>query len=468
MQSHHTHVSERQPKSRAGADPFRYRVSALGGSEKEIVARSPDSDADRHAERESLRAWTTRSSSQCGRVPRRHLEKNWSNKRATVEVVLPRSRDGGRGRASFRRAVRCKSAHACPVCGPARHAAAAEDLKAAVGAWRRAGGATMLLTLTIRHGIGQRLDIQVKLLTQAWSTFTRSRSFRRTADTLGVTYRVHSIEVQHGEQGWHPHVHALLLVEASGDLERRRAGAAKELQAQWLVAVRTALGKLAVPERQWLNFTPAVTRGATVTIYEGSGAYLVEGGRVRDGSGAPRSADAIMHAAAAGSMSDRHLWREYTAAMRGRHLVQGLGAVLKQLGGGRRAADEAKSPHVVVAAIPSRYYRSLARFPGGLYKVLVGAEALGLRGVAIAVAEVLKGISTPDPMRLSADVHCLMNQLDPRGDWFHPSRRLVAGREAGVRRTQRLRSQRIAVMRARRRASAIDVAVASEGEGSPS
>jgi hypothetical protein len=373
-----------------------------------------------------------------------------------VEIVATRG-TSGRRRASFRGAVYCKSAYACPVCMYRRRFAASADLKRVVAEWRVTGGAVYMLTLTIRHRRGHRLRKQVELLRAAWRAFIHSRTFKRIAKDLGIAHLMHSTETTHLEaSGWHPHIHALLLTRFDLGSVQRLEGAIGVLRHQWLLAVEKATATVCLPERVRAQYLPGVRDGAKLTKSVGTGDYLVKLGLHEAPSASPtrqkgRSPWAIMVSAASGDDAARALWKEYTAGMRGQHLVHGLGDIIKAIAPAARPVMPLRRPETVVALIPARIYRSISRIPGALPRVLHGAETQGLRGVAISVAADLLGVIARDPVRPPPEVHRLIRLCNPMGKCAHPCTWLPGGQTGGPTLRHLRRSREIVVALARRR-----------------
>jgi len=409
--------------------------AALGGLVQEICRRSAPESHDREYQRDALRAYTTKAARRCGRLLRKPRQVG-DDALPDVEIAVARLGSSGRRRAVILGAVRCKSPHACPKCREVRRTADAGMLKRVVGAWRRRGGSTRLLSLTIRHRRSHALAFQVRLLRVAWRILTGSRAWQRSARTLGLAHRLHTLEMTHRvRSGWHPHIHALLLTTAV----RRRdvVEAVRTIRAEWHAALRRALTELHVDPAQWVEYLPSDRHGASLVDAAGSGDYLLadapDSGTVR-GS---RCVTAIMNSAAAGNAVDCALWQEYTHAMLGAHLVHGLGDAMKALGVSRATDSVDVTPrdlarnHVTIARLSEPHYRLLERRPGAVQRILSIAETDGLRAIAIALADEVYGERTTDPRVPSAQVHRLIRRCNPAGGCAHPSTWLPAGERGG-------------------------------------
>ena len=126
------------------------------------------------------------------------------------EVVVRRAGDGT---TSYAGLTTCGSVWACPVCSAKIARQRAEELTSLVE-WNTArGGSVALLTLTMQHHAGHRLSDLRKALTKAWSHVTASRGWKYARKAAGLDGYVRAIEATHGANGWHLHIHCLLIFD---------------------------------------------------------------------------------------------------------------------------------------------------------------------------------------------------------------------------------------------------------------
>lgn len=103
--------------------------------------------------------------------------------------------------------LRCGRQHSCPVCAAKKAAERADELDRMMqgdpcGRWQ-------MVTLTLRHHAGERLEDLLAELMGALRRVRRTRAIRAVFD-LRVTATVRALEVTWGANGWHPHVHLLM------------------------------------------------------------------------------------------------------------------------------------------------------------------------------------------------------------------------------------------------------------------
>lgn len=112
------------------------------------------------------------------------------------------------GRAHFSNLQTCGSVWCCPFCSEKILRVRAIEIEHAIRNWWSLGGSVSMLTLTMRHDRGQSLAELWGALTRAWRVAAGGSSGTR-ALWRNVRW-VKRVEVTHGPNGWHVHIHALL------------------------------------------------------------------------------------------------------------------------------------------------------------------------------------------------------------------------------------------------------------------
>jgi hypothetical protein len=140
----------------------------------------------------------------CGRVARDLL----------VRLSVTPSGDAG-----LRGLTTCGSVWACPVCALSVMTGRAQELESAITAWHAQGGSVALVTLTMRHQAGQGLGACWDASGAAWRAASGgSRKVRDVFAAAGVVGWARRVEVTHGVNGWHVHVHALVFLRDPAQL----------------------------------------------------------------------------------------------------------------------------------------------------------------------------------------------------------------------------------------------------------
>ncbi len=221
------------------------------------------------------------------------------------------------GAASFAGLQTCGSVWHCPVCATKISERRREELAAAVGAWEDRGGRVLMVTYTIRHKRSDDLAASVDGLLKARRYARSGGAAVRITERFGIAGSIRALEVTHGENGWHPHLHELLFVAGDADPGELLA----ELRERWAAMVGLA-GLRDVNEH-----------GVQVEVAQMSVAeYLAKFGRarswgpehelskanVKQGRKAGKTPMGLLADYGAGGERSGALWREYAQVFKGR------------------------------------------------------------------------------------------------------------------------------------------------------
>jgi hypothetical protein len=113
------------------------------------------------------------------------------------------------GRARYRNLQTCGSVWVCPVCALIVAERRAEEIRLGLAALTAAGGSAAFATFTVSHGRGDSLERVLEGFLVAFRHLTGKPSYARLRKRSGVVGFVRVLEVTHGRNGWHPHVHVL-------------------------------------------------------------------------------------------------------------------------------------------------------------------------------------------------------------------------------------------------------------------
>lgn len=244
----------------------------------------------------------------------------WSmvSRAAGVDVVTS-SYAGAEGHyAHFEGLQTCGSVWDCPCCS-ARISNTRRDELNQLLSWARAQGHTVqMITLTARHGRADELGDLLDRMKEAKRRWAQHRAYRRLK--VMIVGSVTATEVTGGgAHGWHPHFHIIIISSAPVDLD--------ELREPWLASLRAA--GLSGTGAGW-RVQDASEAGRYVTKW-GAAEEVALGAR-KKGRGGMTPMQLL---AASCDDEDKRagaLWREYSAAFRGRRqLVWSRG--LKALAG---------------------------------------------------------------------------------------------------------------------------------------
>jgi Replication protein len=253
----------------------------------------------------------------------RHCRRFATNSESGVGVKL---RAGDR-RAHFEGLQTCGSIWSCPCCAEKILAGRVDELLAAIEAWVLGGGRVVLVTLTMRHKLGQALSDLWDGLSSAWrSASSGNRSVREALTS--VEGWVRRVECTVGRNGWHVHVHALLFV--GGDVDQAGATAmgdamftawAGRLVHDGFDAPMRGNGGLDVKLLDLAGAREDVAGYLAKGTYESAALELAGGSAKHARRGNRSTMEVLRDLVADGLVSDLALWREWEQASKGRRAL---------------------------------------------------------------------------------------------------------------------------------------------------
>lgn len=286
----------------------------------------------------------------------------------------------------------CGSVWTCPVCAARILAERAQEISTAVaeyGAHR-----SWMVTVTLRHGPHHDLYVLRRVLRDAYARLKSGRWGQRLRAELGWRGDVSALEVTHGENGWHPHLHAVWFAGSDApDAEQLADAWRRAVETTVAEHLRVAQAPASVTEqrlravvgarytddphvyaeqvRDLVGVMPSADRGAVVTQCS-DGAYLakmgleVSGGLQQTAAAGHRTAWQIAQHVAAGDVPSRRLWSDYSQALFGARQLVWSRAIRRELGLAPSRSDE------LVADVPAEPYaeRMLIEFDGQEWREL--------------------------------------------------------------------------------------------------
>lgn len=104
----------------------------------------------------------------------------------------------------------CGSVWACPVCASRVSEGRMVEVSKVLSDHREAGGTAYMATLTIPHGGWQTCKELKEVVTNVWRTIKQGAPWYRAKERFGYLGDARALEVTHGKNGWHPHIHVLI------------------------------------------------------------------------------------------------------------------------------------------------------------------------------------------------------------------------------------------------------------------
>lgn len=105
----------------------------------------------------------------------------------------------------------CSSVWLCPLCAAKISERRVKELESALESAKSQKLWVQLLTLTFPHGLGDRLSAIKRKLINAYSgVMLKGKYGQKLRSDLGFVGTIRALEVTHGPNGWHPHIHVLI------------------------------------------------------------------------------------------------------------------------------------------------------------------------------------------------------------------------------------------------------------------
>lgn len=162
--------------------------------------------------------------------------------------------------------IQCES-YACPICAQRR---AEDDRRALSVAFAQAGKLELhglMITLTLSHHTGDRLDELRAGLAKAFDATFSGRWYDELGKEYGIKGKIKSWEVTYGKNGWHPHLHVLAFLEL-------------ELAGRWLDELKAKIAERWQAKLAQLGFDASFAHGVDVTTADSEIAeYIAKWGR---------------------------------------------------------------------------------------------------------------------------------------------------------------------------------------------
>lgn len=331
----------------------------------------------RYAQREVLWAQSgIERVRKCGRVP----------VSGNGEVVI---KDNA-GVAHYAGLATCGSIWACPVCSAKIRNSRALEISRGAGNWDKNGNAVYLLTLTMPHEYGLSLAKLVPAISDGFRSVLSGRAWVSLKKAIGVVGTIRSMEVTHGANGWHPHLHVLVFFDGHPDATGL-AEFASHVQTRWKRHIVKA--GFRSPNEHGVDIQrceSAEEAGVYIAKTQDGGRAVgneISRGDMKQGRKGSRTPFEILDDFRwTGDAADLALWGEYERATRARQAItwsKGLRGLL-ELEAEEQTDEELAAAEVGgddLAVIPAVYWKRIVAIPGLSSYLLDQAEAGGLARV---------------------------------------------------------------------------------------
>ena len=302
------------------------------------------------------------------------------------------------GSAHFGGVETCGSVWACPVCAVKITEGRRLDIEAVLKGHRDAGGVAFMATLTIPHHRFQSCGELRRAVSGAWRKAKGGKAWVCARDRFAFLGDIRALEVTHGSNGWHPHLHVLIFFRP-GTPKPTMQGFGGWLFDAWARAIeRLGFGKCSADA-----FTFDV-----VNADEGAGEYVSKWGasleltkaHIKEGRSGRTPWQILRDFSETRKPRDAALFREYALAFKGaRQLTWSRGFKTAQgrpeIGIRERYLSIDEAPDEDLAADPQMPETHVATLDRPLFKAVTDAgcnaailsaqEEAGLDGVLRAL-----------------------------------------------------------------------------------
>ena len=313
------------------------------------------------------------------------------------------------GVAHFSGLETCGSIWVCPVCQAKIRVRRGDEIAAGAAHHIASGGDVKWLTATLRHEEADTLPRTLGLIREGWRALWSGKAAVIDRRRYGSIGHIAVKEVTHGANGWHPHVHAAVMLERVITLEEHFEWWCR-LRDRW-DAFLVKSGWQACDPRYGLRFdfvnlshTQALA-AYIAKLQDGKGlgneaarADLKTG---RNGSRTPLQI--LADFGTWGNAADLELWHEYEQATRGVHAIRWSRGLKKRLlpdvveQSDEEIAAEEVGGDTIAYLLPHTWYR-ICDIPGAEATILRAVEAdgfAGLIGVITQLRLAADGVITP-------------------------------------------------------------------------
>lgn len=318
----------------------------------------------------------------------------------------------------------CSSIWACPVCAAKIRNTRADEIARGLSNHISAGGGALFVTLTLPHQAADRLKKTVGLVSAGFSAVNSGRAYKQDHDLFGILGHIRAFEVTHGENGWHPHLH-VVVVTAKPATKDAAAALESRWQARWdrwLVAQGWPASVVGIGVRVDRVRRDAAAAGAYLAkLQEGEKIDRSVGNEVaradlkggRRGSRVPF--EILADFGSDGLATDLELWQEFQLATKGRSAIRwskGLRDLL--LPDEEEQTDEeiaaAEVGGIMVAILAPWLYRKIAGRPYGEAMLHVAAEQGGIAGIVRYVRAMGLDVSGVMEPPISTDINYISGE----------------------------------------------------------
>lgn len=217
------------------------------------------------------------------------------------------------GKVSLRGVMACGSVWGCPCCAPKIGARRADEVTRAAKAAQEQGLSVYMAALTIPHDRFQDGKALREGVAMAFKKLQQGRAWKTMKDGHQMAGMIRSLEVTHGQNGWHPHLHLLVMFEPGvGEAQAETFG--RQFYGRWIDVVKKA--GFGTPSRDLWKFERC-RKVSDAAGYVAKWAMELTLGSLKKSKNGNRSPWELLRDAEAGDDVAAMLFRRYAEDFRG-------------------------------------------------------------------------------------------------------------------------------------------------------
>lgn len=220
--------------------------------------------------------------------------------------------------ASWHGLISCGSVWHCPVCAAKIAGQRREEVRQAIDRAQAAGLAIYMVTFTMPH---HRFNDCAELVDAVANSFRKVQAgapWQRAKERAGFEGAIRSLELTHGDNGWHPHLHCLFMIKGGAGAADRAADLARFLFTRWSANI-AALGFGECDEQAWQFEACENGDAAGEYVSKWGPDWELTHGHIKEGKRGGRSPWRILKDYTdAGEKRDAALFIDYATTLKGR------------------------------------------------------------------------------------------------------------------------------------------------------
>lgn len=276
-------------------------------------------------------------------------------------------------KAYYRNLIVCGRLWHCPVCAARISEKRRQELSAALAGSKFI---PILITYTVRHNQGMKLKALLPAVLESFRKLKSGRIWQNIVSEYAWVGSIRALEVTHGVNGWHPHIHELALLEIKLASPQER-GLENALKTRWEQVLKHS-GHSA----SWEHGVDVESRDSGIREYVAkfghepikpnwSLEHELTKAIVKKSRGEGRTPTQLLADYGEGDIGAGRLWKEYANVFKGRNQLVWSRGLRELLGMGKETTDAEAAAELPPEA------RLLGRITPSQWRAILKADLRG-------------------------------------------------------------------------------------------